>query len=84
APLIYGIYYPQPYLNQILRKLPIAVVDNDLSDLSRQVVETLDASGTLSVTVRARTLAEARSAIDRGEAFAAVQIPPGTERDVLK
>jgi ABC-2 type transport system permease protein len=84
APLIYGIYYPQPYLNQILRKLPIAVVDNDLSDLSRQIVETLDASGALSVVVRARTLAEARTAIDRGQAFVAVEIPPGTERDVLK
>jgi ABC-2 type transport system permease protein len=84
APLIYGIYYPQPYLNQILRKLPIAVVDNDLSDLSRQMVETLDASGALSVVVRARTLAEARAAIDRGQAFAAVDIPPDTERDVLK
>jgi ABC-2 type transport system permease protein len=84
APLVYGIYYPQPYLNQILRKLPIAVVDNDLSDLSRQIVETLDASGALSVVVRARTLAEARAAIDRGGAFAAVDIPPGTERDVLK
>jgi ABC-2 type transport system permease protein len=84
APLIYGVYYPQPYLNQILRKLPIAVVDNDLSDLSRRIVETLDASGALSVTVRARTLAEARTAIDRGQAFAAVEIPPGTERDVLK
>jgi ABC-2 type transport system permease protein len=84
APLVYGIYYPQPYLNQILRKLPIAVVDNDLSDLSRQIVETLDASGALSVAVRARTLAEARSAIDRGQAFVAVEIPPNTERDVLK
>jgi ABC-2 type transport system permease protein len=84
APLVYGVYYPQPYLNQILRKLPIAVVDNDLSDLSRQIVETLDASGALSVTVRARTLAEARTAIDRGKAFAAVEIPTDTERDVLK
>jgi len=84
APLIYGIYYPQPYLNQILRKLPIAVVDGDQSDLSRQIVETLDASGTLSVAVRARTLAEARTAIDRGKAFAAVEIPADTERDVLK
>jgi ABC-2 type transport system permease protein len=84
APLVYGIYYPQPYLNQILRKLPIAVVDNDLSDVSRQIVETLDASGALSVAVRARTLAEARVTIDRGKAFAAVEIPPGTERDVLK
>jgi ABC-2 type transport system permease protein len=84
APLIYGIYYPQPYLNQILRKLPIAVVDSDLSDLSRQIVETLDASGALSVAVRARTVAEAHAAIDRGKAFAAVEIPAGTERDVLK
>jgi ABC-2 type transport system permease protein len=84
APLVYGIYYPQPYLNQILRKLPIAVVDNDLSDLSRRIVETLDASGALSVVVRTRTLAEARTAIDRGQAYVAVEIPPGTERDVLK
>jgi ABC-2 type transport system permease protein len=84
APLVYGIYYPQPYLNQILRKLPIAVVDNDLSDISRQIVETLDASGVLSVVVRAHTLAEARAAIDRGKAFAAVEIPTGTERDLLK
>jgi ABC-2 type transport system permease protein len=84
APLIYGIYYPQPYLNQILRKLPIAVVDNDLSDISRRIVETLDASGALSVAVRARTLVDARTAIDRGRAFAAVEIPANTERDVLK
>jgi len=84
APLVCGIYYPQPYLNQILRKLPIAVVDNDLSDLSRRIVETLDASGALSVAVRARTLAEAHTAIEGGRAFAAVEIPPGTERDVLK
>ncbi len=84
APLIYGIYYPQPYLGQILRKIPIAVVDNDMSDLSQNIVQTLDASGAISVTVRARTLAEAHAAVDRGDAFAVVGIPPGTERDVLK
>jgi ABC-2 type transport system permease protein len=33
---------------------------------------------------RAGTLADARAVIDRGDAFAAVGIPPGTERDVLK
>src|SRR5262252_125172 len=37
APLFYGIYYPQPYLNQILRKIPIAVVDSDQSELSRRI-----------------------------------------------
>ena len=84
GPLVYGIYYPQPYLNQILRKIPIAVVDNDQSDLSQRIVQTLDASGAVQVALRAETLAEARAALDRGEAFAVVGIPPGTERDVLK
>src|SRR5215468_10676288 len=84
APLFYGIYYPQPYLNQNLRKIPIAVVDSDQSELSRRIVEMLDASGAVSVTMRAATLAEARAALDRGEALAVVGIPAGTERDVLK
>jgi ABC-2 type transport system permease protein len=84
GPLIYGVYYPQPYLNQILRKIPIAVVDNDLSELSRRIVQTLDASGAVRVAIRANTYPEARAALDRGKAFAVVEIPPGTERDVLK
>jgi ABC-2 type transport system permease protein len=84
GPVVYGIYYPQPYLNQILRKIPIAVVDSDQSELSRRIVETLDASGAVNVAVRAADLGEARAAIDRGEAFAVVGIPPGVERDVLK
>ena len=84
GPVLYGIYYPQPYLTQILRNLPIAVVDNDLSELSRRIVEMLDASGAVRVAVRAQTLAQAQAAINRGEAFAAVGIPPGTQRDVLK
>jgi ABC-2 type transport system permease protein len=84
APLVYGVFYPQPYLNQILRKIPIAVVDNDLSELSRRIVQTLDASGAVKVAMRAETLPQARAALDRGQVFAVVGIPPETERDVLK
>jgi ABC-2 type transport system permease protein len=36
------------------------------------------------VAVRADTVANARAALDRGEAFAIVGIPAGTERDVFK
>ena len=84
APIVYGIYYPQPYLNQILRKIPIVVVDNDLSELSRNIVQTLDASGAVKVAAQADTLADAHVLLDRGEAFAVVGIPPEAERDVLK
>jgi ABC-2 type transport system permease protein len=84
APIIYGFYYPQPYLTQILHKIPVAVVDNDLSQLSRDIIDTVEGSGTLSVAMRANTLAQARQALDRGEVFAILGIPPNTQRDVLK
>ena len=67
-----------------MRKLPIVVVDADKSELGRRIVETLDASGAVRVVARARTLADARVIMDSGDAFAAVGIPLGTERDVLK
>src|SRR5262249_17731403 len=84
APWGYGLYYPQPHLHQIPRQIPIALVGNDLSELSRNIVQTLDASGAGRVVAQAPTLAEGRKALDRGDAFAVVEIPPGTERDVLK
>jgi ABC-2 type transport system permease protein len=84
GPIVYGFYYPQPYLNQILRKIPIVVVDADQSELSRGIVQTLDASGAVKVALRADTLVDARAALDRGDAFAVVGIPPGAERDMLK
>ena len=84
APIIYGMFYPQPYLTQILRDVPIAVVDGDLNGFSRQIVEALDASGSVKVAVRTDTLEEARRSLDRGKVFAIVGIPPDTQREVLK
>ena len=84
APVIYGLYYPQPYLTQILHKVPIAVVDNDLSQFSRDLIDMVDASGSLSVKVRASTLEEARRSLDRGEVFAIFAVPPDAQRDMLK
>jgi len=84
APIVYGVFYPQPYLTQILRDVPIAVVDNDLNALSHEIVDALDASGSVKVAVRADTLEQARRFLERGKVFAIVGIPPDTQRDVLK
>ena len=84
APLVYGIYYPQPYLNQILRKIPIAVVDNDQSELSRSIVQTLDASGAVrwrSAPTRSPRRVR-RSTAARPSLWSASR--PRRERDVLK
>ncbi len=84
APVIYGLFYPQPYLGQVLRDIPIAVVDQDRTELSRKIIQTLNADEAVKVAISADTLADAHAALAKREVFAVVGIPEGTERDVLK
>ncbi|MBV9975684.1 MAG: ABC transporter permease, partial [Hyphomicrobiales bacterium] len=84
APVVYGLLYPQPYLGQLLRRIPVAVVDQDHTELSRNLVQTLNADEAVTVAVRTDTLAQAQDALARREVFAILGIPEGTEREVLK
>lgn len=84
APLLYGIYYPQPYLGQLLRGVPIAVVDHDRTPLSRALAQKIDAGEAVNVAVRADTLADAQEALYARRVFGILDLPLGTEREVLK
>lgn len=84
APIIYGFFYPQPYLGQLVRNIPIAVVDDDGTDLSRTIIQALNTDEAITVAARPTTLAEAQAALQRREVFGILGIPAGTEREVLK
>ena len=84
APILYGVFYPQPYLGQILRHLPIAVVDLDQTELSRRLVMTLDADEAVKVAARPTTISQAQQALFHREVFGILEIPEGTTRDFLK
>jgi ABC-2 type transport system permease protein len=84
APLLYGALYPQPYVAQLIRDIPIAVVDDDSTDLSRTILQVLNASEAIKVMARPSTLADARVALARRQVFGIVGIPAGAERDMLE
>jgi ABC-2 type transport system permease protein len=84
APFLYSVFYPQPYLGQIVRKIPLAVVDQDNTDLSRGLVQALSAHDNIDVALHAATFGEAQDAIFARRAFAIVGIPPDTEKNALK
>ncbi|HEX4767073.1 MAG TPA: ABC transporter permease [Lichenihabitans sp.] len=84
GPLIYGVLYPQPYLGQLIRGIPIAVVDDDGTSLSRTLIQALNADEAITVAKRPTTLAEAQASLQRREVFGILSIPAGTEREVLK
>ncbi|MER8700338.1 ABC transporter permease [Mesorhizobium sp. M1227] len=84
APIIYGLFYPQPYLGQLIKSIPIAVVDDDSSDVSRTIIQAVNADEAVKVVLRPTTLAEAQAALARREVFGILSIPAGTEREILK
>ncbi len=68
----------------IATELPVAVVDLDRSDLSRQVVRMLDATPDVEISARTSSLSQARDLIARGQARGALLLPAGFEQDALR
>src|SRR5258707_14070330 len=48
---IYKVFYPQPYLNEALRNVPIAIVDGDGTSASRELARRIDATSDIAVTM---------------------------------
>jgi ABC-2 type transport system permease protein len=84
ASVVYALFYPTVYLKQILRKLPIVVVDRDRTALSRQLTRWLDASEAASVAARSNDLDAAQDSVRAGSSGAVLLIPQDFERHVLR
>ncbi|QEN85571.1 ABC transporter permease [Labrys sp. KNU-23] len=83
AALIYAVYYPQPYRNEALRDVPIAVVDLDGTTASRELARRLDASSDVAVAMALPDLATAEREVFKRTLSGAVVIPLHFERDLL-
>lgn len=84
APLIYGFFYPWPYGDQAVTRVPVAVVDQDHSALSRQVTRFAQANPRLDVRMLTGDLNEAQQALWRGEIEGYALLPADLKRDVLR
>jgi ABC-2 type transport system permease protein len=66
------------------RHVPIAVVDQDGSVLSRTILRDIGAISGVNVAYRPASFGEALSLVRQGNAYAIVLIPHATERNVLR
>ena len=65
------------------QRLPIAIVDQDGTFLSRRLCHEINATQGVEVTQVYNSHSEARKAMQRQEIYAFLEIPAGTYRDVL-
>jgi ABC-2 type transport system permease protein len=80
--IVYCFFYPLPFLPQTVRDLPVAVVDQDASELSRSLARNLDATRDVSVVAVTRTVHEALPMMYSGRIGGIVTIPANFHRDV--
>ena len=74
-PLVYPLLYSWIYNNEVVRDVPIIVVDDSHSASSREFIRRMDASPDVSVALRCRDLAEAKRAVGHGEAYGILYFP---------
>lgn len=84
AVIFYAFVYPLPYSREVLRKVPLVVIDHDNSALSRRLVRMVDASALVRINGRTTNIDEARKMIAAGRNSAALVIPVDFEKTVLQ
>lgn len=83
ATVFFSVFFPQPYLNEVVRDMPVAIIDQDGSTLSRELVRRIDAADAVAVARYAPDLPSARALFLKREVHGIVVIPPKFERDLL-
>ena len=84
AVFFYALVYPIPYLPQVLKEVPVVVVDLDHSALSRQLVRMVDATEQVQVAGAPASLAEAEVEVREGRVSGALVIPENFQEQVKR
>ncbi|MCC5833277.1 MAG: ABC transporter permease [Opitutales bacterium] len=81
APLLYGLFYPLPYLTDRAEKVPVAIVVKDSGALTQQLTRWMEASPRLLISAVFNDLASAEQAYRNGEIRGWILLYRGWEND---
>jgi len=75
VPLFYPLLYSWIYANEVVREVPVAIVDRSHSHLSREFARRFDASPDVKAAYHCNSLEEAKDLIGRQKAYGALYFP---------
>ena len=82
VPLVYPLLYSWIYNNEVVRDVPVVVVDDNNSSLSRQFTRMADASADVKVLCHAADIDEAKSLVSRQLAKGIYYIPSDFDSNI--
>lgn len=80
----YGFLYNYMYAPNVVREVPVCVVDHSHTALSREYIRLLDATPDVVVAYQAQDMAEAKGLMLRAEVYGIVYLPRDLERRMLR
>lgn len=83
VPIVYPLLYSWIYNNETVHEVPVCVVDQSHSQMSRQFIRMCDATADVRVAYYAQDLDEAKSLVSRQLVKGIYLIPSSFEADVL-
>ena len=75
VPLLYPLLYSWIYTNEVVREVPVAVVDNSHSQKSRQFIRDIDATPDVRIAYHCADMTEAEELIARQEVKGILYFP---------
>ena len=80
----YGLLYNYMYAPNVVREVPIVVVDHDHSALSRQYIRLLDATPDVAVAYHAQDMPEAKGLMQSARVYGILYLPCDFEQHLLR
>lgn len=82
AVILYGFYYPAPYAHQAARQLPVVVVDEERTTLTRQLIRNLSDAREVQIAAEAPSLAAAEKLVRERKADGILLLSAGLTRSL--
>ena len=84
VPLLYPLIYSWAYNNEVTRNVPVAIVDNANSQLSREFIRSIDASPDTKVAYYCNSLPEAQDLVAKQVVHGIVYIPEDFSKKIYR
>jgi ABC-2 type transport system permease protein len=84
AVIIYPVIYSVAYKNNVVRDIPVTVIDLDHTNSSRQMISMIDATKEVLISGASGSLEEAKQKFWDGSSKGVILIPDGFEKNLFK
>lgn len=82
VPLAYPLLYSYVYTNEVVREVPVAIVNESNSALSREILRKMDASPDMKIEAYCTNMEEGRELIRRQKVYGIIQIPQSFTKEL--